>query len=257
MAVGVLELGGVEADGVVLDHFEGFLGEALHLEEPLGAELGLDDGVGALAVAHLVGVVFYLLDEAGLLEVLDDLLAAGEAVHAGILAAMLVERAVVVEDVDRLEVVLHAQVVVVDVVGGGDLQGAGAELAVHVFVHDDGHHAAHAGHYDALALEPGVALVLGVHAHGGVTHDGLGTGGGDDDIFILALHEVAEVEEFAVALLVDDLLVADGGEGLGIPVDHTHAAVDEPLVVEVDEDAHHALVAYIVHREGVCAAAAR
>ena len=84
MAVGVLELGGVEADGVVLDHLEGARGEVLHAEEPLGGELGFDDGVGALAVAHLVGVVLYLFDEAGRLEVLHYLLAAGEAVHAGV-----------------------------------------------------------------------------------------------------------------------------------------------------------------------------
>ncbi len=249
VAVGVLELGGVEADGVVLHHLEGALGEALHLEEPLGAELGLDDGVGALRVAHLVGIVLDLLYQAGLLEVLDDLLAASEAVHAGILAAMLIQRSVVVENVDALEVVLHAQVVVVDVVGGGDLQGAGAELAVHILVHDDGHHAAHAGHDDALALEPRVALVLGMDAYGGVAHDGLGTGGGHHDVAVLALHIVAQVEQLAVAFLVDDLLVADGGEGLGVPVDHAHAAVDEPLVVEVVEYADHALVAHIVHGE--------
>ncbi len=259
MAVGVFELGGVEADGVVLHHLEGALGYAFHFEEPLGAELGLDDGVGALAVAHLVGVVLYLLDEAGLLQVFDNLLTAGEAVHAGVFAAMLVEGAVVVEDVDGLEVVFHAQIVVVDVVGGSNLQGAGTELAVHVFVHDDGHHATHAGHDDFLALEPLVALVLGVHAHGGVAHDGLGTGGGNDDVVLSGytgisgnsgvFNIVAEVEQFAMAFLVDDLLVADGCQGLGVPVDHAHAAVDEAFVVEVHEDADDALVAHLVHSE--------
>ena len=250
MAVGVLELGRMEVYGVVLHHFEGFLGEAFHLEEPLCAELGFDDGVGALAVAHLVGVVLGLLDKAGLLEVFHDGLAAGEAVHAGIFAAMFIEGAVVIEDVDALEAVLHAEVVIVDVVGRGDFQGTGAEFAVDIFVHDDGHHAAYTGDDDTLAFEPLVALVLRMHADGRVAHDGLGAGGGYNDILILAFDIVAQVEKLSVALLVDDLLVADGGEGLGVPIHHAYTTVDKTFVIEVVEDADDAFVADVVHGEG-------
>ena len=134
--------------------------------------------------------------------------------------------------------------------GRGNLEGAGTELTVDVLVHDDRDSATHAGDHDFLAFEPLVALVLGVYADGGVAHDGLGAGGGDHDVFVFTLHIVAEVEQFATALLVDDLLVADGGQRLGVPVDHAHAAVDEPLVVEVDEYADDALVAHLVHGEG-------
>ena len=48
VAVGVLELGGMEADGVVLDHLESLLSKTFHLEEPLGTELGFDNSVGTL-----------------------------------------------------------------------------------------------------------------------------------------------------------------------------------------------------------------
>ena len=84
-------------------------------------------------------------------------------------------------------------------------------------------------------------------------------------LFLCAIHStlftvnyiVAQVVQLAVALLVDDLLVADGGESLGVPVDHADAAVDEAFVVEVVEYADDALVADGVHGEGGAVPVAR
>ena len=72
------------------------------------------------------------------------------------------------EDVDAFEAVFEAEGVVVDVVGRGDFKCTGAEFAVDVFVHNDGDAAAYAGHDDAFAAKPGVALIIGVNADGGV-----------------------------------------------------------------------------------------
>ena len=69
-----------------------------------------------------------MVKQASLFEVCDDLLADDEAVFARILTAVLIERAVVVEDVDCLQLMRDAELVVVDVVGGGDLQAARTEL---------------------------------------------------------------------------------------------------------------------------------
>ena len=44
-------------------------------------------------------------------------------------------------------------------------------------------------------------------------------------------HVVPEVVELAVLLLIDYFLVAEGGQGLGVPVDHAHAAVDESFII--------------------------
>ena len=61
---------------------------------------------------------------------------------------------------------------------------------------------------------------------------------------------VFQIEEMAVLLLIDHFFIGQGGQGLGIPVDHAHAAIDEPFVVEVAEDFDDALAAFLVHGEG-------
>jgi hypothetical protein len=71
--------------------------------------------------------------------------------------------------------------VVVEVVGRGDLDDAGAELAVDVVVGDDRDVALAQGQAHRLADQVGVALVFRVHHHGHVAEHGLGAGGGDGE----------------------------------------------------------------------------
>ena len=51
-------------------------------------------------------------------------------------------------------------------------------------------------------------------------------------------------------LLIDHLLIGEGSEGLGVPVDHTDAAIDQTLIVEVAEDADYGSRASLIHGEG-------
>ena len=97
-----------------------------------------------------------------------------------------------------------------------------------------------------LALEPEVALVLGVHADGGIGHDSFRTGGGDHQVLVGRIplpvgDEVFQVIEMALGVLVDHFVVTDGREGLGVPVDHPDALVDPAFLVEIDERVDHGL----------------
>ena len=60
-----------------------------------------------------------------------------------------------------------------------------------------------------------------------------------------------------MALLVDNLLVADGCQGLGVPVHHTHTAVDKALVIQIDKHTDDALIPNVVHGEGGAVPVAR
>ncbi len=98
------------------------LGQRRDLHVPLVGEIGLDDGVGAVAARHVELVRLYLLDEARGFELGDDLLARHEAIEpAEPLGRVLVELRVGREDVDLRQVVPLAHLVVVEVVRRRDL----------------------------------------------------------------------------------------------------------------------------------------
>ena len=267
--VRVLVLGGIELQLVVHDGRQGHVGKVLHLEEPLHGELRLDGHVGTLGEAHLVGVGLHLLQQAGGGEVFLNLFAHVEAVHTYVQTGGFAQGAVVVEDVDARQVVLLAQHVVVHVVGRCHLQAARTELYVHIVVLDDGDDTAYEGHDDFLALQPLVLGVGRIDTHGRIAHDGLRAGRGNYGIaaalgiavnhftfgtgfarHVVVGHVVFQVVELAVLFLVDHFLVAQGGQRLGVPVHHAHAAVDESLVIQVDKHLDDALAALLVHGEG-------
>ena len=77
-----------------------WLCQLLHRQEPLHRELWLDSYTCTLRVTHVVGVSLYLLHQTCLLQLNLNLLAALETIHADIHSNLVVDRTVVVEDVD-------------------------------------------------------------------------------------------------------------------------------------------------------------
>ena len=189
-----------------------------------------------------------VLQQAVSLQLLDDLLSHLEPVLSFVVARVLVQRAVGVHDVDGGQAVSLADLEVVVVVAGGDLQCAGAELGGDGLVGDDGDDAPQDGEDGAAAHEVCVAVVFGVDGHGGVAEQGLGPRGGDRN-GASAGEVVADVVEGGVFVAVLDLQVGEGGGATRAPVDDALAAVDEPLAVEVDEGGAHGQAGALVQRE--------
>ena len=216
--------------------------------------LRLDHGLAAVAVADGVAVGLDLLEQARLprgprTTALRHANAV-QALRSGPASAVIAP--VVADDLDARQVVALADLEVVGVVGRGDLQRRRcrsscprrrrAMIGISRF---------RSGRITAVAAQVPVALVLGVHGHGRVAQHGLGPGGGDGDAAGAVREGVADVVEVAVDLLVLDLEVGQRRVAAGAPVDDVVAAVDQPLVVELDEDLAHRAREPLVHGEAL------
>ena len=121
------------------------------------------------------------LEVAVLAQPIEDRLARLVPIAADELAARAVDARLLVEDVDRLQAVALAELVVVRVVGRCDLHRPGAEGAVDVVVGHDRQSPTQEGQDDLAADEVAISLVVGMDRHRGVAEQRLGTGGGDAD----------------------------------------------------------------------------
>ena len=124
------------------------------------------------------------------------------------------------------------------------------EIHLDVVVGDHGHLPPEDRHDDLLPHQVLVPLVLRVDAHRGVAEDRLRPRRRHRDVLAAAVVEVIlEVVELALLLGVLDLEVGDGGAERRRPVHHVLAAVDQPLLVEVDEGLGHRLAKLGLERE--------
>ena len=146
--------------------------------------------------------------------------------------AVLVHQPVLADHRDLLEAVPAADLEVVGVVAGGDLQRAGAELGIDVVVGDDRQAAADERQHAVAADEVAVALVVGMDGDRGVGEHRLRAHGGDGEHPVAALDRVVDRVEDVVDLAVLHLEVADRRVRARVPVDHVVVAVDQPLLVE-------------------------
>ena len=244
-------LGG-ELDAPAADGLQRGVGGVLDVHEPLLGDQGLQHAARAVRDGHLVGVVLGLLQEVLGLEVLEDQLAAGEAVQAGIARArFLGHLRVEADDRDGGEAQPGARGMVVGIVGGGELHAARAELGIHEVVRDHGDLPVREGQLHLLPEEALEARIVRVHGDARVAQHGLGARGGDHEAPAVVDVGIADVPELAVALLVLHLEVGEGRLARGIPLDHAGALVDAPLLVGLHEDLADGLVEVRVHGEAL------
>ena len=180
--IGLGEAVGHELGLALVDNVHSRLCERRHLDEPLRRGHRLNSRAAAVAGADVVFVVLDLNEVAAFLEVLNNRLAALVAVHALVLAAVCVDGRVLVEHENLLEVVALTHLEVVRVVARRNLDTAGAELHVNVLVAEDRDLAVHDREDAGLADQVLVALVVRVDRDAGIAHEGLRTGGRNDQI---------------------------------------------------------------------------
>ena len=125
--------------------------------------------------------------------------------------------------------------VIVEVVGRGDLDAAGAEFRIHMLVDDDRDVPSGQGQFDGLADQVGIALVAGRYGHGAVAEQGFRAGGGDYKMALLGGQGVADVPHRPLFFAGNDFQVGNRGVEFRVPVDQPLAAVDQTLFVELDE----------------------
>ncbi len=149
-----------------------------------------------------------------------------------------------------------ADLEIVEVVRGRDLDRAGAFLRIGIVVGDDRNAASDQRQDHMLADQVDVALVLGVHGHRGVAEHGLGPRGGDDDETRgilgaegLALQRIAQIPQAALDLDLLHLEIGNRGEQLGIPVHQPLVFVDQPVAMQFDEHFHDGPRQALVHGE--------
>ena len=225
-------------------------------QEPLLAQAWLDGDIGPLAEADIILVGLLLGQEAEFTESLDGLDPCLESVESRkSLSGEIIERSVGIHDVDHREMMPQADLVIGLVMGWRNLQDTGAEFKIDRLISDDRElvfRFQREGTTDMPADEVGVAPILRIHRNRRVTHDRLGTGGGDFQPDSGTLHDLQlEVVEIPFLLPGDHLLITQRREGNGAPVDHPLATVNESLSVEINEDFLHLAGIGLIHGESL------
>ncbi len=179
-----------------------------------------------------------------------------ETIQPRIGTGFLVERGVLVHDVDHGQVMPFADLIVVGVVTRRDLERPGAEGRVHILIGDHGDFPVEHGDARGLAHQLLVSFVVRVDGHRGIAQDGFRAGGADFDEAAVG-QRIAEGIEPTVDFLVFHFQVADGAFAARAPVNQIVGAVDQPLVVELDKGFQYGVAEAVVQRETLALPVAR
>src|SRR5690606_34672742 len=156
------------------------------------------------------------------------------------------------QDADAFQAVALADRIVVEVVGGRDLDYARTKFAIDVVVRNDGDLAAYQRKRDGAPDQVGVTLVFRVHNARHIAQLGIGTGRGNYQHAQPAFRSgprAPDLPHVAVIFLADDFQIGIGRAQYGIPVHQAAAPVNESLFIQADEHFGHAARQASVHGE--------
>ncbi len=254
VGIGQFEALWIEVQLAVLQCLQSLVGHPLHADEPLVGKVGLDDGMATVAVTDVMLDVLHLHQQAKLVQVLDHELPGLFRLQATIfLRHVLVQRAIRIQYIDRLQVVAFAALIVVGVVGRGDLHHAGAELAVDKSVGDDRDVPTGQRKVQHLADNRLVALVIRMHGHRLVAEHGLRTGGCDGDRAGTIGVGIADMPHMAGHLAVLDLVVGQSSLAMRTIVDQIFALIDQAALIQGHECLADRFGKPLVHSEALMA----
>ena len=243
-----------ELRAAVFHCLDRLVGERLDVEIPLLRHQRFEhDGLGLLIVRHGMGNRLDLVEQFDGFQIGDDLFARHEAIETTIsFGHRVVQRAVLVQDVDERKIVTLADLKVVEVVARRDLHRARALLGIGMFVGNNRNQTVRQRQPHLFADEIPVALVIGMHGNRSVAQHCFRARGGDgDETARLPFDGIFQIPEVPLHLDVLDFEIGHGGLQTRIPVHKALVLVDQVLLVEFDKDFQHRARKAFVHREAL------
>ena len=239
-------------DDIALLHSLRRLLHAGILQEPLHTQARLNRHIGALADTDIVLVVLHLLQQALRLEKLNGLVARRKAIHpVQLRAAGAVDAAIGREDVDNLEVILHAHLKVRAIVRRRNLQRTRAEVNLNMLIGNDRNLrlAERANHL--FADQRRKARIRGIHRHRHVRHNRLRARRRHEQLPAAVRQLVAHRVKLALRRRHDHLFIRERRAQHRIPVHHAATAVNQTLLEKLRESSSHRRRKHIIHREAL------
>ncbi len=252
LEIGLCPVVGHEARAPCLDSLQGGLRERRDFHVPLIGEVGLEHGPGAIATRHFEAMLFDALEETGRFQLGDDALACLESIQAAeALRDVVVELGPRSEDVDLREAVAQPDVIVVEIMSGGDLDDARTKLRIDIRIGDDGNLAIRQRQAHHRPHPVPIAIVIGVHGDRRIPEEGLRAGRGDHDVTGSVRQRIPEVPQRSVFLLALHFEIGQRGEQHRVPIHQALAAVDQTLGVQAHENLGNRLRQPLIHREPI------
>ena len=133
--------------------------------------------------------------------------------------------------------------------GRRDLETAGTKFNIHIGISDDGNLPIHNREENFLPEVSLVSFIFGVDGHYSIAHHRLRTCGGHDQKAISLSKGIFKMVEFSHDLLMFYFQIRKGGLASRTPVDDIVAPVNQPLLIEPDENLFHCVGEAFVHRK--------
>ena len=198
-----------ELSTAVFNTVNSSLNQRLHLNEPLGGNLGFNSMTAALAVAYSMGMLFNLNQIAVSLQVGNNRLTAFLTGHAFVFACFFSHNAVQADNNDARQVVADTHLIVVRIMGRSNFYSTGTKLGINIAVGDNRNNSVGSRQTQGFANQVAITRVLRINCYCSIAWQSFWTGGCNHQAAAFFFnYGVVDVPEMARVILMLNLDIA-------------------------------------------------
>ena len=195
VGVSLCESFGNKLNFAVVYYAESFLGERLHLNEPLVACKRLNSSTATVTSTNIVSIILNLDECAAFFKVFYNLLTRFVAVKSLIFSTLCIDCSVGVHYIDDGKVVTKTNFKVVGVVCRSNLNGTCTEVLFNIFVSNDYDFTTNKGKDTSLSNEVCVSFILGMNCDSCIAKKCFGTSCSNFNVAVRIAHLITDMPE--------------------------------------------------------------
>lgn len=207
----------------------------------------LHNSAASVAAANRMGQIFNAFQLARGFNIRHNGLATIGHGKAPVWSGLLFHYAVLINDLNKLKMMLMSKIPVVVIMGRRDFKTSGAKLPVNIGIGNNGNFPACHRHYGCFAHKMAVAAVFRMHTDGSVARNGLRSCGGYRQIAGSIGEGIAHAPKLAILVRMFNLIVRKGRMAARTPVNDIVAPVNKALVIKPGKNLAHGAGKAIVH----------
>ena len=221
-----------------------------HLDEPLWLYKWLYRCLTTVMRTNHMLVWYNLHKKSECIKISNHCLSCLVTIHACILAAKLVDRSIIIHNIDLFEIMTLSNLEIVRIVCRCDLYTAGSKIFIYILISNHRNLTVREWQLQHLTNDILVSLVLWIYCNGCITEQCLRTCGCDlYESSFLANNRIIDVPEEAILLLMYNLCIGNGCLTNRTPVYDTGTSVHISFFIQLTEYLCNCLVISFIHRE--------
>ncbi len=223
--------------------------QVLHLHEPLKGKPWFNNWICPFRTSYLVIIIFNPDQVPCFLKLFFGKFFCLKSVYTYKESRPFAHCPIFIEDINNRQLMSEANLVVINIVSRSNLQASCTKFRINITVKNKWYLTICHRDNNFFSFQMLVSDIIRMCTNSSISEYCFRTCSCDHYISFLSHYFVTDIIKFWFFICIINLFIWDRGHSLWIPVNHSYASVNKPLIKQIDKYFNYGIISFLIHRE--------